>query len=65
MKLFIFAFCNAAAIKAHDPEAMNFCQGKAEGFYENPRDCGSYFFCWNQGWFTLSPFFVLHEIREF
>ena len=45
----ILGLCNAAV--SHDPEAMNFCQGKAEGFYENPRDCASYFFCWNKGTF--------------
>ena len=38
----------AATVK-HDIEAMAFCQGKVEGFYENPAACDNYFFCWNQG----------------
>ena len=38
----------AATVK-HDIEAMAFCQGKPEGFYENPAACENYFFCWNQG----------------
>ena len=38
----------AATVK-HDIEAMAFCQGKPEGFYENPAACDNYFFCWNQG----------------
>ena len=33
----------------HDPEAMAYCEGKKEGYYANPKDCGSYFFCWNNG----------------
>ena len=33
----------------HDPEAMAFCQGRKDGYYQNPKDCGSYFFCWNNG----------------
>ena len=36
----------------HDPEAMAYCQGRADGYYGNPKDCGSYFFCWNNGEFT-------------
>ena len=33
----------------HDPEAMAYCQGRTDGYYGNPKDCGSYFFCWNNG----------------
>ena len=33
----------------HDEDAMKFCQGKDQGYYENPNDCNSFFFCWNDG----------------
>ena len=39
---------HAANIK-HDVEAMEYCRGKPEGFYENPNACDNYFFCWNNG----------------
>jgi len=41
----------------HDPEAMAFCSGKQNGFYDNPNDCNSYFHCWNNG----ETFIVLSE----
>ena len=52
-----FAYIFAIAVRAdngdggtpHDPEAMAFCQGKADGFYQDVKDCASYFFCWNSG----------------
>ena len=53
-----FAYLFAIAVRAqdggdggtpHDPEAMAFCQGKNDGFYQDVKDCASYFFCWNQG----------------
>ena len=53
-----FAYLFAIAVRAqdggdggtpHDPEAMAFCQGKTDGFYQDVKDCASYFFCWNQG----------------
>ena len=53
-----FAYLFAIAVRAqdggdggtpHDPEAMAFCQGKVDGFYQDVKDCASYFFCWNGG----------------
>lgn len=38
----------------HDPEAMAYCQGKPDGFYQNVKDCQSYFFCWGQGQYAPS-----------
>ena len=50
MKLLaVFAALSMAQDTPHDPEAQAFCEGKQEGYYANPKDCGSYFFCWNQG----------------
>ena len=59
MKFFTFGACAALAAAGtvsvrdgetpHDPEAMAFCQGREDGYYSNPKDCGSYFFCWNNG----------------
>ena len=54
MKVFATISALIAAINAdgetpHDPEAMAFCQGKEDGFYQNVKDCQSYFFCWNNG----------------
>ena len=33
----------------HDPEAMAYCKGKLDGFYQNVKDCESFFFCWDNG----------------
>ena len=59
MKFFTFGACVALVAAGtvsvrdgetpHDPEAMAFCQGRKDGYYQNPKDCGSYFFCWNNG----------------
>merc|ERR1712141_688595 len=59
MKFFTFGACVALVAAGtvsvrdgetpHDPEAMAFCQGREDGYYSNPKDCGSYFFCWNNG----------------
>lgn len=50
MKLLaVFAALSMAQDTPHDPEAQAFCEGKKEGYYANPKDCGSYFFCWNNG----------------
>ena len=61
MKLFAFALI-AATVSSEsnardgDPEAMAFCQGKPDGYHANPRDCGSYFFCWNKGLLNISQY---------
>lgn len=44
-----FVALSMAQDTPHDPEAQAFCEGKKEGYYANPKDCGSYFFCWNNG----------------
>ena len=59
MKFFTLGACVALAAAGtvsvrdgetpHDPEAMAYCQGRPDGYYSNPKDCGSYFFCWNNG----------------
>ena len=60
-----FACLFAVAVRAldggdggtpHDPEAMAFCQGKTDGFYQDVKDCASYFFCWNQGMYRGHSF---------
>ena len=48
VSILLYAMTQAATVK-HDIEAMVYCQGKTEGFYENPAACDNYFFCWNQG----------------
>merc|ERR1712198_396623 len=45
----LFALARAEDETPHDPEAMDFCQGKPEGFYQNVKDCQSFFFCWDNG----------------
>ena len=37
----------------HDPEAMAYCKGKKDGFYQNVKDCESFFFCWDNGKWTI------------
>ena len=47
----------------HDPEAMAFCQGKPDGFYQNVKDCESFFFCWDNGKFYYSPFSIIFTMK--
>ena len=77
MKFFTLGACVAFAAAGtvsvrdgetpHDPEAMAFCQGREDGYYSNPKDCGSYFFCWNNGkyvTFEVGDLIASKEIRQ-